>query len=72
MPPKDSPVPCDPRIQELLEEAINSNRTADELCAECPEFLDEVRRRLEQFRSMEAHVDALFPPSNPTESGHDN
>ena len=69
MSPGDSALPCEPRILELLEEAINSNRTADEVCALCPEFLAEVRRRLERFRSMEAQIDALFPPSNPTSIG---
>jgi serine/threonine-protein kinase len=65
MSPKDSPEPRESRIVELLEEAIDSDRTADEVCAECPELLGEVRQRLEQLRRMEAHIDALFPPDNP-------
>jgi len=49
------------RIRELLEEALESGRTPDEVCAECPELLPAVRRRLRQIRRVERGLEALFP-----------
>jgi serine/threonine protein kinase len=48
------------RIRELLEEALDSNRTPDELCQENPELLPQVRAHLDRLRSVEAQIEALF------------
>jgi eukaryotic-like serine/threonine-protein kinase len=55
------------RVRQLLEEALDSNRTPDEVCRENPELLLEVREQLERVRSVEAQIDALFasPGSKP-------
>ncbi|MDB5293722.1 MAG: tetratricopeptide repeat protein [Phycisphaerales bacterium] len=53
----------DPRILQLLEEALDSNRSPEEVCAEYPELLAAVRERYEQCRSVEAQLEAIFPPS---------
>jgi len=53
----------DARIDELLEEILESERSVDEVCAECPELSDEVRRRLQRVRGVEAELESLFPKS---------
>jgi hypothetical protein len=49
------------RIRELIEEVLESGRTPDEVCADCPELLPAVRRRLRQIRRVERGLRALFP-----------
>ncbi len=51
----------DPRVQDLLEEILESRRTPEEVCQTCPELLPEVRDRLRRLRELEAQVDSLFP-----------
>ena len=48
-------------IQQLVEELLESRHTPEEVCAEYPELLPDVRRRLAQLRSLESEVDAMFP-----------
>jgi serine/threonine-protein kinase len=52
-----------PRVFELLEEILNSGRTPEEVCADCPELLGEVRRRWHSFRLIDEEVAALLPDS---------
>jgi hypothetical protein len=33
------------RVEQLLEEIFDSDRTPEEICADCPELLAEVRKR---------------------------
>jgi serine/threonine-protein kinase len=35
----------DPRLQQLLDELIDSQSTPEEVCGSCPELLHEVRER---------------------------
>ncbi|MDB5384870.1 MAG: pknB 3 [Planctomycetaceae bacterium] len=51
------------RIQKLVEEILNSNRTEEEVCADDPELLRDVRERFQQCRSLQAEIDAIFPTS---------
>ena len=53
-----------PRLQQLLDELLDSPATPEEVCASCPELLPEVRRRWEQIRRVQADIDAIFPPSS--------
>jgi eukaryotic-like serine/threonine-protein kinase len=53
-----------PRVFELLEEMLNSGRTPEEVCADCPELLGEVRRRWISFRLIDDEVAALLPDSD--------
>ena len=51
------------RIQQLLEETLESGRAPEDVCAECPELLWHVRERLRQCEAVEAQIDAMFPTS---------
>ncbi len=56
-------------IQHLVEELLESRHSPEEVCAEYPELLPDVRRRLAQVRSLESEVDALFPESTSRSGG---
>jgi serine/threonine-protein kinase len=49
------------RVQQLLDEIFDSERTPEEVCDTCPELLPEVRRRWRQMRLVDAELEALFP-----------
>jgi serine/threonine-protein kinase len=51
-----------PRLQQLLDELMDSHATPEEVCRSCPELLPEVRERWRQVRRVQAELDALFPP----------
>jgi serine/threonine-protein kinase len=51
----------DPRMQELLDELLDSHSTPEEVCGSCPELLPEVRQRWRQMCRIRADLDALFP-----------
>src|SRR5688500_3132761 len=53
------------RILELLEEALDSGRTPEEVCADAPELLWEVRERWERCRDVETQIESMFPASEP-------
>jgi serine/threonine-protein kinase len=57
------------RIQQLVDEVFDSERTPEEVCADCPELLVEVRKRWQQMRQVEAELDALFPTPAPGRHG---
>ena len=52
------------RIRELLEEILNSESTPEQVCAEFPELLPEVRNRWRRIQRVARQLDALFPPSS--------
>ena len=52
-----------PRVEELLEEILDSDATPEEVCRECPELLPEVRAGWQRLRTLKAEVGALFPES---------
>src|SRR5262249_44372429 len=54
----------DPRVQELLDQLLDSNATPEEVCGACPELLPVVRNRWRKMRRIRADLDALFPPSD--------
>ncbi|HUB26887.1 MAG TPA: protein kinase [Tepidisphaeraceae bacterium] len=49
---------------QYVEEIVESGRTPEEVCADRPDLLEEVRRQLRRFRSVEAQIDDLFPSSD--------
>src|SRR5260370_33100357 len=55
----------EPRVQELLDEILESERTPEEVCGANPELLAEVRRRWLQMRIVEAELNAMFPTPGP-------
>ena len=55
----------DPRVDQLLEELLESGGTPEEACRSCPELLPQVRAGLLRLRLLEQEVGALFPPPTP-------
>ena len=55
----------DPRVRQLLEELLDSERTPEEVCHHCPELLPEVHRRWQRKRACDAQLDALFLAQEP-------
>jgi serine/threonine-protein kinase len=51
----------DNRILELVEEALCSDRTPEELCAANPELLADVRACLDECRRVDLMVESVFP-----------
>ncbi len=54
----------DPRVQQLLEEVLESQRTPEEVCRDCPELLPEVRLRWQRLESIQARIGALLPAAS--------
>jgi eukaryotic-like serine/threonine-protein kinase len=53
------------RVQQLLDEVLDSERTPEEVCADFPELLPEVRNRLELTLRLDAELRAMFPTPQP-------
>jgi serine/threonine-protein kinase len=49
------------RVREMVERLLDSGSTPEELCADCPELLPDVREQWERCRRLEAAMDDLFP-----------
>jgi serine/threonine-protein kinase len=56
-------MPDDPRVEQLLEELLDSDGTPEEACRACPELLPQVRACWQRLRALRAEVGALFPRS---------
>jgi serine/threonine-protein kinase len=54
----------DPRVQQLLDELLDSQTSPEVVCESCPELLPVVRDRWRQVCRVRADLDALFPPSD--------
>jgi serine/threonine-protein kinase len=52
------------RIQQLLEETLESGRAPEEVCAQFPQLLWRVLEGVRQCQAVEAQIDAMFPPSS--------
>jgi serine/threonine protein kinase len=50
-----------PQVLELLEEMLNSGKTPEDVCRDCPELLPELRQRWQEFQLIDAQVRMLFP-----------
>jgi serine/threonine-protein kinase len=50
-----------PQVLGLLEEMLDSGKTPEEVCRDCPELLSEVRRRWREFQLFDAQVRTLLP-----------
>ena len=51
----------EPRVRLLLEELLDSERTPEEVCRDCPELLPQVREHWRRKLACDAQLDALFP-----------
>jgi tetratricopeptide (TPR) repeat protein len=58
-------MPDDQRVQLLLEEILESGRSAEEVCRGSPELLPRVREGWRKVRAIRARVGALFPEADP-------
>src|SRR5215469_9961773 len=52
------------RVEQLLEEILDSGRTPEDVCADAPQFLQEVRQRWDHLRKIQIQLQALFPRSD--------
>ena len=50
----------DLRVQQLLDQLLDSQATPEEVCRSCPELLPEVRARWRQLCRVRDELDALF------------
>jgi serine/threonine-protein kinase len=57
------------RIQELLDELLDSDATPEQVCASYPELMAVVRDRWQQIRRLRDNLDALFPEDSPPPEG---
>jgi serine/threonine-protein kinase len=51
----------DPRVQQLIEEVLESERSVEAVCHDSPELQTQVREGCRRVRAMQAQVSALFP-----------
>jgi serine/threonine-protein kinase len=61
----------DPRLDQLLEELLESGGSPEEACRSCPELLPTVRVKLRRLRKVKRDLDELFPPSSTDLDGKD-
>jgi serine/threonine-protein kinase len=54
-------MPGNAQVLGLLEEILDSGKTPDEVCRDCPELLPEVRERWQAFCRFDAQVRTLLP-----------
>jgi serine/threonine-protein kinase len=52
----------DARVQQLLDDLLDTEATPEEVCRDCPELLPEVRTRWRRVAALNARIDLLFPP----------
>jgi tetratricopeptide (TPR) repeat protein len=57
-------MPIAPLVVELLQQVIDSGRSAEEVCKDRPELLGEVRLCLRELMVVQNELDALFPPND--------
>jgi hypothetical protein len=55
------PMAGNPRVLGLLEEMLDSGKTPDEMCRDCPELLPEIRRWRREFCFIDDQVVTLLP-----------
>jgi tetratricopeptide (TPR) repeat protein len=52
---------ANPQVFGLLEEMLDSGKTPDDVCRDCPDLLPEVRKRWKDFCHIDAALGALLP-----------
>ncbi len=58
-------MPGDLRVQQLLDEMLDSDLTPEDVCENDPSLLQEVRLRWERMRRVNYELDELFPSVDP-------
>jgi hypothetical protein len=54
-------MPGNPQVLALLEEMLDSGKTPEEVCRDCPELLTEVLQRWQEFQLIDGQVRTLLP-----------
>jgi serine/threonine-protein kinase len=54
-------MPSNPQVLGLLEEMLDSGKTPEEVCRECPDLLAEVRQRWKEFQFIDGQIKTLLP-----------
>jgi tetratricopeptide (TPR) repeat protein/tRNA A-37 threonylcarbamoyl transferase component Bud32 len=62
-------MPEDPRVRHLVEEILESERTAEEVCSDIPDLLPAVRKRLAQVQRIGYQLDEMFLEDGSTRRG---
>jgi eukaryotic-like serine/threonine-protein kinase len=57
----DRAMPDESRVQQLLDELLESQSTPEKVCGSCPELLPELRARWGRLCRVQADLDAMFP-----------
>jgi serine/threonine protein kinase len=52
---------ANPRVLGLLEEMLDTHKTPEEVCCDCPELVPEVQQRWQEFCRIDAELGALLP-----------
>ena len=60
----------DSRVQRLIEEMLDSGRSAEDVCRESPELLPLVLAARTRLRALEHRIDALFPEPESVRDSH--
>ena len=58
-----------PQVLELIVEMLDSGKTPEEVCRDCPDLLPEVWQRWQEFRRIDAQVVALLPGLQTPDAG---
>src|SRR5262245_58605804 len=56
-------MPDDARVEQLLEQLLDSGGTPEEACDKCPELLPLVPAGWRRLRALQVEIGALFPPT---------
>jgi serine/threonine-protein kinase len=59
----------DLRVRNLVEEILESKRTPEDVCADAPDLLPAVRRRLAQVQRLGDQLDEMFGDDESTRHG---
>ena len=59
----------EPRILELVQEILDSDRSPEEVCADCPELLWEVEKQWKRVCRVDSQLAAIFPSSDSASAG---
>ena len=57
-------MPDDARVEQLLEQLLDSGGSPEEACRTCPELLPQVVAGWRRLRALRAEIGALFPPTS--------
>jgi serine/threonine-protein kinase len=62
---------ADPRVRHLVDQLLDADATPEDVCAQCPELLPDVRNRWQRVRRLQGELDALFPPDRSVQAEDD-